>query len=170
MEATIATATTTDSNIFEGSKGDDRFLSSSEQSSFKRLKTCDAALLSAATKETTQIPTLEDIPSELFIQYILPFVGRRQFRFVAAVNHNFHTAYTTVFPEKVTCFNTSSVEHAKICSNEIMGNYLLEQNLCCTAAKDGNLNVLKYLRSIQCSWDNWTCASAARNGHLDVVQ
>jgi hypothetical protein len=113
METTTATTTTYDSNMLEGSKGDDRSVSSSEQSSCKHLKTCDAALLSAAAKETK--PTLEDIPSELFIQQILPFVGRHQYRFVAAVNRSFHTAYLTSFPKKVTRFNVSTIEHAKIC-------------------------------------------------------
>jgi hypothetical protein len=189
-----ATATTTDLNIFDGSKGDDRSVSSSEQSSFKRLRTCEAALLSAVAKETTQIPTLEDIPSELFIQYILPFVGRHQYRFVAAVNRNFHTAYVTAFPKKVTRFNVSTIEHAKICFDEWkIIKYRRPSILCCIAARGGNLTVLKYLHSVQCPLDTWTCdaghldvvkwcheigcpwdektcASAAENGHLDVIK
>jgi hypothetical protein len=169
MEASATAATTTtDSNIIEGSKGDDRSVSSSEQSFCKRLKTCEAALLSAVAKETT--PTLGDIPSELFIQYILPFVGRHQYRFVAAVNHNFHNFYVTVFPKKWTHYNVSTIEHAKICYDDIMDHSSLQNILCCTVARDGNLTVLKYLRSIQCSWDIITCASAATNGHLDVIK
>jgi hypothetical protein len=172
METTAAAATTAmatyDANISKGSNGDDRSVSSSEQSSFKRLKTCEAALFSSVAKETT--PTLEDIPSELFIQYILPFVGRRQYRFVAAVNRNFHTAYVTAFPEKVTHYNVSTIEHAKIYYDDIMDHSSLQNILCCTAARDGNLTVLKYLRSIQCSRDARTCANAAKNGHLDIIQ
>jgi hypothetical protein len=166
--ATTATTATTDSNMLEGSKGDDRSVSSSEQSSFKRLKTCEAALLSAVAKETTS--TLEDIPSELFIQYILPFVGRHQYRFVAAVNHNFHTAYVTAFPKKATCYNVSTMEHAKICFDETKRQYHHQRILCYIAAREGNITVLKYLRSIQCPWGNWTCTSAAENGHLDVIK
>jgi hypothetical protein len=170
MEATtaIAALAATDSNMYEGSKGDDRSVSSSEQSSFKRLKTCEAALLSAVAKETT--PTLEDIPSELFIQHILPFVGRRQYRFVATVNHNFHTAYVTAFSEKVTCFNVPTIEHAKICFDEWKGNYCYPRILCCIAARKGNLTVLKLFRSIHLPWDRSTCAAAAENGHLDVIK
>jgi hypothetical protein len=123
-------------------------------------------LLSTVAKETK--PTLEDIPSELFIQYILPFVGRHQYRFVAAVNRNFHTAYVTAFPKKVTRFNVSTIEHAKICFDEKKGPY--HPRLCEKAAREGNLTVLKYLRSIQCPWSNWTCAYAAYYGHLDVIQ
>jgi hypothetical protein len=166
MEATAATAI--NSNFIEGSTGDNRSVSSSEQSFFKRLKTCNAALLSSVAKETT--PTLEDIPSELFIQHILPFVGDHQYRFVAAVNRNFHTAYVTAFPKKVTHNNVSTIEHAKICFDEWKRPYHHPSILCCIAAREGNLTVLNYLRSIQCPWGYWTCASAAENGHLDVIK
>jgi hypothetical protein len=171
MEAT-ATTETTDSNMLNGWNSNNRFVSSSEQSSCKRLKTCDAALLSTATKETTKIPTLGDIPSELFIRHILPFVGDHQYRFVAAVNRNFHTAYVTIFPKKVTRFNVSTIEHAKICFDENKDQYDHQRMLCNIAAGEGNLSVLKYLRSIQCDcdWDESTCSNAALNGHLEVIK
>jgi hypothetical protein len=159
-----ATAATYDADMFEGSKGDDRSVSSS----CKLLKTCDAASLS--TIATTQISTLEDIPSELFIQYILPFVGRHQYRFVAAVNRNFHTAYVTAFPEKLTFYNVSTIEHAKICYDDLTNLSSPQHILCCTAAREGNLSVLKYLRSLGCAWDSGTCENAATNGHLDVIK
>jgi hypothetical protein len=160
--ATAKTAATYDADMFEGSKGNDHSVSSS----CLLLKTCDAALLSTVAKETT--PTLEDIPSELFIQHILPFVGRHQYRFVAAVNRNFHTAYVTAFPKKVTCFNVSTIEHAKICFLEIHRPYH-HFILWSLAAREGNLTLLKYLHSISCKWDSRTCANAALNGHLDVI-
>jgi hypothetical protein len=90
-----ATAATYDADRLTGPKGDDR----SESSSCTRMITFDAALLSAVAKETTL--TLEDIPTELFIQHILPFVGDYQYRFVASVNRNFHTAYVTAFPDSM---------------------------------------------------------------------
>jgi hypothetical protein len=98
----------------------------------KRLKTWDPALLSAVPKEAT--PTLEEIPSELFIQYFLPFVGCHQYRFVAAVNHNFHSTYVTAFPETVTYFNLTTMEHAKICYDESKGQYHDPLILCYIAA------------------------------------
>jgi hypothetical protein len=159
-----ATAATYNADMFEGSKGDNRSVSSS----CKLLKTSDKAWLSTVAKETT--PTLEDIPSELFIQYILPFVGDHQYRFVAAVNRNFHTAYVAAFPIKETRFNVSTIEHAKICFDENKGDFYDKGMLCDIAAREGNLTVLKYLRSIQCPWDTATCAFAAINGHLDVIK
>jgi hypothetical protein len=164
-----AATTTTNSNMLDVWNSDNR----SVLSSCKRLKTSIAhipPLPSADTKATTQIPTLEDIPSELFIRHILPFVGRHQYRFVAAVNRNFHTAYVTAFPKKVTRVNVSTIEHAKICFAEKKGNYHHPCILCRMAAREGNLSVLKYLRSIHCSWYRDTCANAAKNGHLDVIQ
>jgi hypothetical protein len=165
METTTATTATYDAKMFKELKGDIR----SESSSCKRLKTCEAALLSSVAKETTQIPTLGDIPLELLIQYILPFVGRHQYRFVATVNHNFHTAYVTVFPKKVTRSNVSTIEHAKICFNENKDHFR-QRYLCIITAREGNLTVLKYLRSIHSPWDGSTCAAAAGNGHLDVIK
>jgi hypothetical protein len=159
-----ATAATYDADSLKGSKGDDRSVSSA----CKRLKPSDAALLSTVAKETT--PTFDDIPSEVFIQYILPFVGRHQYRFVAAVDRYFHTAYVAAFPEKVTCYDASTIEHAKICFNEKKIQYHFQCFLCDIAARGGHLTVLKYLRSIQCPWGNYTCAYAAKNGHLDVLQ
>jgi hypothetical protein len=134
MEATTTTTTTITT---ADSKMLDRWNSDhcSVLSFCKSMKTCDSPssnptkdynamtpliLLSTASKETKLIPTLENIPSELFIQYILPFVGRHQCCFVAAV-------------------------HAKICYNEKKGQYHRPSILCHGAAREGNLTVLKYL-------------------------
>ena len=38
------------------------------------------------------------------------------------------------------------------------------------AAQIGNLNVLQWLRMMECAWDKTTCEGAAENGHLDVLQ
>jgi hypothetical protein len=156
--------------MFKELKGDIRSESSSVSSSCKLVKTCDTALLSTVSQETTQIPTLGDIPSELFIQYILPFVGDHQYRFVAAVNHNFHTAYVAAFPNKVTRFNVSTIEHVKICFDEIKRPYYYPSILGWIAAREGNLTVLKYLHSIQCPLGYDTCAYATENGYLDVIK
>ena len=43
---------------------------------------------------------------------------------------------------------------------------------CKTAAKHGHLEVLKWLRSQDppCPWDEWACTKAAQGGHLDVLK
>ena len=38
------------------------------------------------------------------------------------------------------------------------------------AAREGHLDVLKYLHENHCPWDEWTCARAAEGGHLDVLE
>jgi len=43
---------------------------------------------------------------------------------------------------------------------------------CHAAARNGHLDVLKWLRSRDppCPWNEWTCLRAAENGHLDVLK
>jgi hypothetical protein len=53
---------------------------------------------------------------------------------------HFHTAYLAAFPKKGTCVNVSTMEHAKFCFDESMGDYRLQHILCHIAAREGNLN------------------------------
>ena len=39
-----------------------------------------------------------------------------------------------------------------------------------TAAEQGNLEMVKYCVANECPIDEWACACAARNGHLEVTQ
>ena len=41
---------------------------------------------------------------------------------------------------------------------------------CANAAKNGHLEVLKWLRENGCPWDDWTCLYAAEYGHLEVLK
>ena len=51
------------------------------------------------------------------------------------------------------------------------GGRLSRQELLCEAAAgSGQLDELKLLRADGCLWDKWTCKSAARGGHLDVLR
>ena len=50
--------------------------------------------------------------------------------------------------------------------------YHLSQEItktCQIAARDGNLECLKYAHEIGCPWDKETCTQAALNGHLDCL-
>ena len=44
------------------------------------------------------------------------------------------------------------------------------EKACMLAAKNGHLEVLKYLRSAGCPWDKWVCNYAAKHGHLEVLK
>lgn len=44
------------------------------------------------------------------MECIIPYIGDKQFRFVAAVNHTFYKVYTEMFPCKRTSFHISNVQ------------------------------------------------------------
>ena len=44
------------------------------------------------------------------------------------------------------------------------------QRACSYAAQGGHFEVLKWLRSKGCPWDEETCDEAACHGHLDVLK
>ncbi len=50
------------------------------------------------------------------------------------------------------------------------GRLSRQEYLCQAAARSGQLEELKVLRADGCLWDKWTCKSAARGGHLDVLR
>ena len=50
------------------------------------------------------------------------------------------------------------------------GRAELTVNLCTSAAKGGQLEVLEWLRENECPWDKNTCKEAAYSGHLEVLQ
>jgi hypothetical protein len=41
---------------------------------------------------------------------------------------------------------------------------------CRNAALNGHLELLKWVRANHCPWNSWTCACAARNGHLELLK
>lgn len=44
------------------------------------------------------------------------------------------------------------------------------EDTCKCAAENGDLDVLKWLRENGCPWNSLTCRSAAENGHLEVLK
>ena len=44
------------------------------------------------------------------------------------------------------------------------------KDTCASAAENGHLDVLRWLRTKGCPWDECTCIAAAAYGHLDVLQ
>jgi hypothetical protein len=115
---------------------------------------------------------MEDLHIDILIVRILPFVGDYQFRYVAGVNRKFHEAYTFAFPKKRSHYNANTIEHAKICHEDMKEKYHTshQKKLCKKAAELGQLDVLQYLFSNGSVWDNRCCSTAALNGHLDVLK
>jgi hypothetical protein len=137
------------------------------------LPSFDAKNAATGTTITTS-PDKSPLDDINILQIVLSFVGKNQYRFVAAVSHDFKAAYIQTFPyNKRTYYNTSTVQHATICYNECVAqtsNVNKQYALCNSAARHGNLPALQYLRSMNCSWNSTTCALAAQNGHLHVLQ
>jgi hypothetical protein len=108
---------------------------------------------------------------DVFINYITPLIGDYPYCFVAIGIRNFRDAYVTMFPDETSYIEFATVQDAKIyCDKKLHDATTNQCMLCEKVAQKGNLTVLMYLRSIGCSWDEWTCAHAAENGHLDVLQ
>ena len=47
---------------------------------------------------------------------------------------------------------------------------LAQRAVCRSAARFGSLEMLQWVRSQGCPWDEWTCSSAGERGHLEVLQ
>ena len=45
-----------------------------------------------------------------------------------------------------------------------------DDDICSYAAREGHLEVLKWVRSEGCPWDAYTCSQAAEGGHLEVLR
>ena len=104
--------------------------------------------------------TINDL-DDLLLSHVISYVGRGQFRFVAILNQRFHTIYTETFlNDTSTYWNTSTLELAKICVQEKQKQKYIDnefisyrsdlldlRSLCFSAARIGNLTVLKYLLS-----------------------
>jgi len=41
---------------------------------------------------------------------------------------------------------------------------------CANAAYNGHLEVLQWARKSGCDWDSWTCTRATQNEHLEVLK
>jgi hypothetical protein len=106
---------------------------------------------------------MEYLSMELLTDYVMPYVGGNEFRFIAGVNRSFYQAYTTTFPDRRrTIVNVSTVSHAKITGPELSED-IRQETLCAMAARHGQLDVLQYLREeLSCPWDAETCAKAAK--------
>jgi hypothetical protein len=90
---------------------------------------------------------MNDVPLEVLMNFIVPYVGDHQFRYVAAVNRKFYAAYTSVYNERNTYYNLSSLDHAKLCYEDFRAVGTYEQNsLCARLARMGKLHVIWYLR------------------------
>ena len=50
------------------------------------------------------------------------------------------------------------------------GKFYVMEEICAYAAKNGDLEMLKYAHENGCIWDEWVCAIAALGGYLQVLK
>ena len=167
------TATRTRADITESLAETGSDSPSSEQSSpiTKRLKSthttaCDSVTLcnnydditvgnETGNQTVSPISHTEDFPitDDLLLQNILSFVGEYHYRFVGSVNRHFQTSYVSLYPEKTTKFNASTMKLAKLCREDIdarkTANDKIKKEhlrlLWHSAAQYGKIDVVKYL-------------------------
>ena len=136
--------------------------------------------------------------SDLLLRLVLPFVGKNQYRFVGAVNHNFRTLYKELFSTTTTYHHVTTAEQASICYRDIedltlshikalckvmvqqnnrtvlnfLGNYYIRNNAVSstTAVKEGNLDLLKWLIRRKFAADRTAISSAAAYTDLTMIK
>ena len=107
---------------------------------------------------------LKDLP-EVFEANVLPLLGIRDHVALAGVNRACRGALTEI--EAVRWLMSRGEEWDKV---------LLEPSrrrryvVCATAAGDGHLEVLQWLRVRDCVWNWQTCYRAAMGGHMEVLR
>jgi hypothetical protein len=124
----------------------------------------------AVTEETGS--SCSPLDNAHILQRIVAFVGTNQYRFVAVINHTFHTAYMQTFPHnsKKTIINASTILHAKICMLESQYQKRTCSVLCTSAARHGSLTPLQYLLSMGYSWNIAAYHMAAKYGHVHILK
>ena len=95
------------------------------------------------------------IKDDDLLRNIFSFVGEYQYRFVGGVNRTFQKSYLTLYPNKNSHFNASTVEISKYCWNDIEAcryidtNFTLRSLARCklwhSAARHGSIDSVKYL-------------------------
>jgi hypothetical protein len=99
------------------------------------------------------------------------YVGKQQYRFVAAINKDFKDAYLNLFPYyKETYFDASTLDHLNISFEWTLIQRKRNSTPCNSAARHGSLEMLKYVRSMGFAWGPLTCSAAARSGHLHILK
>jgi hypothetical protein len=126
----------------------------------------------AATPSTTSSTTPPWEVDTYVLQNILSYIGKNQYRYVAAISKTFHVAYEQLFPNhtKQTYYNASTIERARLCFECPILRHSDSVTLCNSAVRYGSLVTLQYLRSIHFQWDSTTFDTAAQYGHVHILE
>jgi hypothetical protein len=150
----------------------DRMIFPSQELSKHRIKRTYCIIFALNLNKMTE-SSLEDLN---MVMHILSYVGKNQYRFFAAVNHNFHNAYLQLYPnnKRTYCYKLQVCTTGRVkfdCTkHSLFGDDMNQYYLCESAARRGNLEALQNLHSLRCRWDVRVCEAAAKNGHLHILQ
>jgi ankyrin repeat protein len=168
-------------------------------------KPTERASTSSASPPSSQVSSsnvpctgTSPIADDNLLQKIFSFVGDSQYLFVGGVSKSFEKAYATLFPNKSTSFNASTLEHTSFCWDHIATSIKDDdetkdkqrRKLFHSAIRCGKIEVVKYLleqlpppqknvsfKNIRFSEDrkniDWKydlCYKAAKYGQMEVLQ
>ena len=105
---------------------------------------------------------MDSLPTELLVIEIARHLLPIDKQLLRRVNVKFKNLFTY---EEIE-FNDTQIELVHL----IKYRRLWNKNTTIYAAKNGNLDCLKYAHENNCPWDETTTSSAAENGHLDCLK
>ena len=110
-----------------------------------------------------------DVP-EVFESHVVPKLNGNDVKFFYDVNTESRAAIKRAgvkLPDafKIEDFNTTSTLSWALekCTEK-------KERFCEQMARNGSLELLKFLRGKGCPWDKETCSEAAENGHLECLK
>ena len=135
-----------------------RLTCSSTTTASHRRKDVTAGTVGKNKKRRTSSDNESDVQSfpiedDLLLQNIFSYVGDCQYLFIGSVNRMFQNSYVSLYPQKVTRFNGSTIELTKFCWDviNIIARYyirlkdVLRSKLWDSVTKYGSIEVVKYV-------------------------
>jgi hypothetical protein len=124
------------------------------------------------TITSTELVTMDNLPNDIMISHILPFIGDGNYRYIGLVNRKFRQTYTTLYPTKTTYYNGSTIALAQFCfqSIDVHQRSRARHYLCLSAARYGSIDVLTYLFPAGMNWFDDILEKTIQYGHLHVLQ
>ena len=124
-------------------------------------------------KEESPVPLDSTISLEVWKDFIFPFVGPGNFRFLGAVNKQFQSLYLEMDSSKTTKYDQIfTLKQATLFFQDVQGQKDIEHQMlsCRIMARLGRQEILEYFHAQQFAWDEEVCLAAAQGGHFTLLQ
>jgi hypothetical protein len=116
-------------------------------------------------------PSLNNVDTDIWMNHILPFVGKNQYRFVGAVSRHFRISYFTLFSPVTSFGNISTIEQASLCCEDVCR--VQRGTLFHVMIQKGHQDIVKYLYishpPCHSKDPQWTAATAER-GDFELLR